>query len=267
LSLCNSSEGQPTATPFPSAPGSRGALLLPSPLRTTRKPFGFCRSRLSQGPSPNPAGRNRSTCTRLVWGGRASNAGDRTSSKLPSSALSPKPVVQTVTCGDTRGKSARFRGGSSRPKTQPLSHRLPGGIRFFPHPLPAAPSAPPYGGPTPKRGRRAYHVPRMEHGWLRPCWFAGGSTATAREGRRPCTWPRTVWFKPVSAFGLLVLTTLIRSSPGFALPSTLAPDRLGASPDISRRLSEVSELIATSWVQSTKSWVAVWVKSATSSHR
>ena len=29
--------------------------------------------------------------------------------KLLSSALSPKPVVQTVSCGDTRGKSARFR--------------------------------------------------------------------------------------------------------------------------------------------------------------
>ena len=31
--------------------------------------------------------------------------------KLPSSALPPKPVAQTVSCGDTRGKSARFRGG------------------------------------------------------------------------------------------------------------------------------------------------------------
>src|SRR5271157_1440605 len=31
--------------------------------------------------------------------------------KLPSSALSPKPVAQTVSCGDTRGKSARFHGG------------------------------------------------------------------------------------------------------------------------------------------------------------
>src|SRR5439155_16429130 len=45
----------------------------------------------------------------------------------------------------------------------------------------------------------------------------------------PCTWPRTFWFKPVSAFGLLVLTTLISSSPELAMPSTLAPDRLSAS--------------------------------------
>ena len=158
LSWCHS-----VVRPFPSAPGSRGALLLPSPLRTTRKPFGLCRSSLSQGPSRSPVGRNRSTCTILVWGWRASDAGDRTSSKLPSSALSPKPVVQTVTCGDTRGKSARFRVGSSRPKTQPLSARLQDGLRFFPHPLPAIPSAPPCGGPTPKGGRRAYHVPRRDH--------------------------------------------------------------------------------------------------------
>src|SRR5207245_1789052 len=35
--------------------------------------------------------------------------------------------------------------------------------------------------------------------------------------------------KPVSAFGLLVLTTLISSSPELAMPSTLVPDRLSAS--------------------------------------
>src|SRR5512135_2797274 len=54
-------------------------------------------------------------------------------------------------------------------------------------------------------------------------------TATAGEGGYPYTWPRTFWFKPLSAFGLLVLTTFISSSPGLAMPSTLAPDRLGAS--------------------------------------
>ena len=31
-------------------------MLLPSPLRTARKPFGLCRSSLSQGPSRNPVG-------------------------------------------------------------------------------------------------------------------------------------------------------------------------------------------------------------------
>src|SRR3954447_9485736 len=50
---------------------------------------------------------------------------------------------------------------------------------------------PPCGGVTPQGGRRAYHVPQMNHGWFRPCLFAGGSTATAGEGGYPCTWPRT----------------------------------------------------------------------------
>ena len=51
---------------------------------------------------------------------------------------------------------------------------------------------PPCGGPTPKGGRRAYHVPRTYHGWFRLCLFAGGSTATAGERGCPCTWPHTV---------------------------------------------------------------------------
>ena len=52
-------------------------------------------------------------------------------------------------------------------------------------------------------------------------------TTTTGDGRSLCTWPRTFWFKPVSAFGLLDLTTFISSLPGLAMPSTLAPDRLG----------------------------------------
>ena len=88
---------------------------------------------------------------------------------------------------------------------------------------------PPCGGPTPRGGRRAYHVLRMNHGWFRLCLSAGGPTATAGEGRTPCTWPRTFWFKPLSAFGLLDLTTFISSSLELAMPSTLAPNRLGVS--------------------------------------
>src|SRR5271166_2977625 len=68
----------------------------------------------------------------------------------------------------------------------------------------------------------------MHQGWFRLCLFAGGSTAAAGEGKHPGTRPLTFWFKPLSAFGLLVLTTFISSSPGLAMPSTLAPDRRGA---------------------------------------
>ena len=56
---------------------------------------------------------------------------------------------------------------------------------------------------------------------------------TTGDGRSHCTWPHTFWFKPVSAFGLLDLTTFISSAPGLAMPSTLAPDRLGVG---SRRI-------------------------------
>ena len=114
--------------------------------------------------------------------------------------------------------------------TQPLSLRLPEGIRFFPPPLcPPSHQQPPCEGPTSRGGRRAYHVLRMNHGWFRLCLSAGGpTTATTGEGRHPCTWPRTFWFKPLSAFGLLDLTTFISSSPELAMPSTLAPNRLSA---------------------------------------
>ena len=92
--------------------------------------------------------------------------------------------------------------------------------------------------------RLAAGLPRGEddglttfHGWITDGVGSACSpvarTATAGEGRVPCTWPRTFWFKPVSVFGLLVLTTFISSSPELAMPSTLAPDRLDAG---SRRL-------------------------------
>src|SRR5208283_4387385 len=69
----------------------------------------------------------------------------------------------------------------------------------------------------------------MYHGWFRLCLFADGSTATAGEKRTPAPGHLPFWFKPVSAFGLLELTAFISSSPELAMPSTLAPDRFGAS--------------------------------------
>src|SRR6266436_5567987 len=53
-----------------------------------------------------------------------------------------------------------------------------------------------------------------------------------RKGRVlvPATVP--FWLKPASTFGLLSLTMFIERSPGFAIPSILAPLRLGADRDI-----------------------------------
>ena len=78
-------------------------------------------------------------------------------------------------------------GGGSTP-IRSITERL----LLPPSSLTRRPIGPPCGGPTPRGGRRAYHVPRMNHGWCRLCLFAGGSTATARERGSPCTWPRTV---------------------------------------------------------------------------
>src|SRR5271157_5406290 len=69
----------------------------------------------------------------------------------------------------------------------------------------------------------------MYHGWFRLCLSADGSTATAGEWGAPAPGHLPFWFKPVSAFGLLEITAFISSSPGLAMPPTLAPDRLGAS--------------------------------------
>src|SRR5208337_3309238 len=69
--------------------------------------------------------------------------------------------------------------------TQPLSLRLPEGIRFFPHPLPAVPSA------TSLRraylGRRTTGLPRStDESWMvRLCLSAGGSDSDDRGRETP----------------------------------------------------------------------------------
>ena len=51
-----------------------------------------------------------------------------------------------------------------------------------------------------------------------------------RQGKGDTPAPGHVpfWFKPISIFGLLVLTTFLGSSPELAMPSTLGPDRRDA---------------------------------------
>ena len=184
-------------------PGSRGALLLPSPLRTARKPFGLCRSSLSQGPSRSPVGPKGSTCTILVWGWPAEPAGDRTSSKLPSDRLClPSQLVRRSRAETPEGSQPAFAGVISPEDSTPIRpitgrHSLP----------PSSSTRRPIGdrlaaGLPREGGRRAYHVPRMNHGWFRLCLSAGGSDSDGRGRENPCTWPLTFWFKPISAFGL-----------------------------------------------------------------
>ncbi len=46
------------------------------------------------------------------------------------------------------------------------------------------------------------------------------------DGRTPCTRYGAFWLKPLSIFGLSILTTFIESSPVFTIPSIQAHLRL-----------------------------------------
>lgn len=83
---------------------------------------------------------------------------------------------------------------------------------------------------------RAYHVPLRYQRLIEELsvrrWLCG-----LREGKREAlSQPLPLWFKPVSMFGLLVLTTVLTRSPACSISSTLAPDRLHAgSRDVASR--------------------------------
>src|SRR5262249_59408309 len=68
----------------------------------------------------------------------------------------------------SRGVITPIRSSTERPSLPPSS-------------LTRRPIGPPWGGPTPRGGRRADPVPRTDHGWGRLALFAGGATATAAE--------------------------------------------------------------------------------------
>ncbi len=55
--------------------------------------------------------------------------------------------------------------------------------------------------------------------WVRSCLFAGGYVSAMGEGRTPYPTHVPFWLKPVSIFGLLVLTTFINSSRMLTIPS------------------------------------------------
>ena len=102
------------------------------------------------------------------------------------------------------------------------------GIRFFPHPLPAVPSATSLRRTYPKGRMTGLLRPWMYHGWFRLCLFADGSTATAGN-REPLHLAIYLLVQACHRFGLFELTAFISSSPGLAMPSTLAPDRFGVA--------------------------------------
>ena len=178
----------------PPPPGSRGALLLPSPLRTARKPFGLCRSSLSQGPSRDPVGRAlhlHGTGPGLTSGIRRRPHQQRGCRHL---LCLPSQLFRRSRAETPGGSQPAFAGGDLARRLNPYPSHY--GAAFASSLLLYPPShrRPPRGGPTPEGGRRAYHVPRTYHRWFRLCLFAGGSAATAGEGESPA--PGHVPFGP-----------------------------------------------------------------------
>src|SRR5262245_14206455 len=72
--------------------------------------------------------------------------------RLPSSACLLKRLTRCSRDERPEGSRPAFAGGDLARRAQPLSVRLRDGLRFLPPPLPAVPSAPPCGGPTPRGG-------------------------------------------------------------------------------------------------------------------
>ena len=152
---------------------------------------------------------------------------------LLSSALSPEASLFRRSRDERHQREVGplSRGVISPEGSTPIRSCYRSGLRFLPPSSTRRPLGNPLAAGLPRKGgRRAYHVPRMYQGWFRLCLSAGGSDSDGRGRETPLHLGHvTFWFKPLSAFGLLDLTTFISSSPGLAMPSTLAPNRLRAS--------------------------------------
>ena len=66
----------------------------------------------------------------------------------------------------------------------------------------------PCGWPTLAGGRRAYHVASQEPSWVRPRLYAGGTSSAPDELAAPGPGHVPFWSKPISTFGLSLMTTL-----------------------------------------------------------
>src|SRR3954451_13092795 len=77
------------------------------------------------------------------------------------------------------------RGDVVRGRTHPLSDRLPTGVRFLPHPFPAASSAP-FAVGLPSRGRqRGYFVHLADRSGVGSCLSAGGASSATGDIATP----------------------------------------------------------------------------------
>ena len=113
-------------------------------------------------------------------------------------------------------------------RTHPRSARLPSGLGLFPHPSSAVSSAS-FAVRLPLRGDHGgYFVHRLGHSGLGSCLSAGGAPSATGEFGAPVPDHLPFWVKPISIFGLSLVTAFISTSPGLTCPGLLAPDRLDA---------------------------------------
>ena len=77
-------------------------------------------------------------------------------------------------------------------------------------------------------GIQAYHVPLVCPDGLGPTCSPVMSDVSERGNWIPLYPSHTFWFKPVSTFGLALLTTLLAVHLCWPYHPTLAPDRIGA---------------------------------------
>jgi hypothetical protein len=102
---------------------------------------------------------------------------------------------------------------------QPLSIRLPVGLRFFPHPVPAPPWAS-LAACCPRRERYGVSTFRLQkHVGLGTCYRPGSMWVTTAHSEHASPASITFWFKRKSHFRLFLVTTFNAGSHMFAMPT------------------------------------------------
>lgn len=103
-------------------------------------------------------------------------------------------------------------------------HPVTGRPSLSPHSHARTTNSLPCGRPAPRAAIRVYRVPRRSHEWFRFRLFTGGVFVRAAPVLQEQTKPRShFWVRPVSVFGLLVVTMFIGDSVFLTLPFSLAP--------------------------------------------
>ena len=223
----------------------------PPPLRTVHAPFDAYGSSIEQRlcgmrPGTAPPAHDTPDETRSPhwpWGqpGRYfDRAGDRRAAGAAPRAL---PPASDLLCPPSRlavgshpptpgGSQLAFARGDLATPIRPITGRpsLP------PPSFTRRPVGSPCGWPTLTGGRRAYHVASQESSWIRPRLDAGGPSSAPDEFAASGPGHIPFWSKPISTFGLSLLTTLTAVHLGWPSHAPLVPDRRGAgSRDLSSR--------------------------------